>query len=933
MQTITYTPFLRQVVAYLNSQTAVMVEQCFIVFPTALSIDYFQSLWYDRNPSSLPTCLTLDQLIQNHSGLSEAPTITLLHELYLSASQLFPKPCSFEQFYPFGKILLQDFNDLDQYRIPATDCLLQLNQQKQSALLLNLGAPQHAFESKSKWETLFQQQEPLLPWEQLPLLYQIFTEKLFQKGKGYKGLCYKIASDKPVREPFASELIFAGFNLLTPAEEAFIAQIQAKIPLRFYWDSDPHYMDNPLNVAGNYLRQHQQKPYFQNHFPKVSSSYFHDKNKAILVTEVDATLIQIQSIVERLQAVTAEGKAVFPLPQTAIVLSGNQLLVPLLDRLAALAIPLHGRLAYPLNATLIYTAVVSLTEYWMESSNTAAPISHNLKRGLRLLQPFVEDHMQTKMKSLVKALPEYITHAALCREYVGPLKQWLSAANKGLLDFLKTILRLIATHFVPKQDLFLDINKTALQHILDEIAAFYSLAEANNLAAVFLNFLKESSLSFHQYNPLTGLYIIEVTESHNLDFEQLFFIDMAEGSFPTASQSHSLLPYNLRQHVGLPLRERVMESITAYGFYRLLQRSQHNYCSYTKQDHGKQPAEISRLLLQLSFDSKLNITQRLRSSCYAPLPIAPISMEKDAAIMQLLAQFVVKGHTSSASLTASALIAYLSCPLQFYFRYLLQIKPMPQEKEAAVTVGQLLHKVMAQLYRPFVDKQLTKETLHHIASKIKQETALACSSLTGQTAAELTVYTALLEKMLERLLTLDETMTPFTLLGVEIKKKQNIFLHKEQKIALSGVVDRIDHTTHGIRIVDYKTGIANDRIPSIAALFNRATVKNNSAIFQLFLYAWLVLTEGSETEQQIVIPYLISIRSLFLDGYVPAVSIQSNETKAYERIEDVRPFIQVFEKDLRSLLVELFNPTVPFTQTEDRELCSYCSYAAICRRN
>jgi len=39
-----------------------------------------------------------------------------------------------------------------------------------------------------------------------------------------------------------------------------------------------------------------------------------------------------------------------------------------------------------------------------------------------------------------------------------------------------------------------------------------------------------------------------------------------------------------------------------------------------------------------------------------------------------------------------------------------------------------------------------------------------------------------------------------------------------------------------------------------------------------------------------------------------------------------------FEKQLTQVLQELFDETVPFTQTDDTDRCRYCAYKEICQR-
>ena len=48
-----------------------------------------------------------------------------------------------------------------------------------------------------------------------------------------------------------------------------------------------------------------------------------------------------------------------------------------------------------------------------------------------------------------------------------------------------------------------------------------------------------------------------------------------------------------------------------------------------------------------------------------------------------------------------------------------------------------------------------------------------------------------------------------------------------------------------------------------------------------------------------------------------------------------RPYAEVretFEEFMTEVLSELFDPSVPFRQTDDQKVCSYCPFASSCGR-
>ena len=96
------------------------------------------------------------------------------------------------------------------------------------------------------------------------------------------------------------------------------------------------------------------------------------------------------------------------------------------------------------------------------------------------------------------------------------------------------------------------------------------------------------------------IQILGFMETRSLDFDNIIMLSMNEDTFPKSSYKDSMIPYNLRKAFSMPSIE-FQNSIFAYYFYRLLQRSQHIqmlYCSEGKISH----AEQSRFITQMEYE-------------------------------------------------------------------------------------------------------------------------------------------------------------------------------------------------------------------------------------------------------------------------------------------------------------------------------------------
>jgi hypothetical protein len=93
------------------------------------------------------------------------------------------------------------------------------------------------------------------------------------------------------------------------------------------------------------------------------------------------------------------------------------------------------------------------------------------------------------------------------------------------------------------------------------------------------------------------------------------------------------------------------------------------------------------------------------------------------------------------------------------------------------------------------------------------------------------------------------------------------------------------------------------------------------------LYAWVYAQRNATRSPEVKIqPGLINRKEIFKDDFEYGLYLGKH------RIDDATPYLPEFEKHLLTLLHELFNPTVPFDQTDDLKVCGFCDYREICSR-
>ena len=199
--------------------------------------------------------------------------------------------------------------------------------------------------------------------------------------------------------------------------------------------------------------------------------------------------------------------------------------------------------------------------------------------------------------------------------------------------------------------------------------------------------------------PLSGLQVMGVLESRNLDFDDVYILSMNEGDFPRKLYSISFIPYNIRTGFQLETSDS-MDKVYSYLFYRVIQRAKNITLIYNTNSSFSSKGEKSRYIKQVSSESnyKINdfsVTDKLEIDNKPKLSI-PKSKE---IINKLQNRFFNGGYMSP-----SAIKDYMDCPLRFYYRYVANIREVnPISSEILKPdFGKITHKALEILYSDII---------------------------------------------------------------------------------------------------------------------------------------------------------------------------------------------------------------------------------------
>jgi hypothetical protein len=956
------------------------LENVVVVLPNRRAALYLQRALSKKltRPAFAPSLLTIEDFIASFSKYKIPDKLQLIHTLYTTHEEVLAQEASplqyerepFEQFYFWGEMLLRDFDELDKYMINADHLFKDLSNQKElDATFDYLTEDQKKF-LNSFWshfdENLSVNKKRFLSvWKRLPELYMRFKSALSRDGYAYQGMMHRDVAENidrlvPPKIDQEKHWKFAGFNALTSAEETIIGHFVLYREATMHWDIDQYYVNNKTQEAGDFFREYEEHRTFKKTFPPDVPANFIKKER-LRVFGAAQPIGQAKLMCEIL---TRELKTMNP-EETLIVLPDEKLLTPVLHGIAGAVDSLNVTMGFPLSNTPLFNLVELLADLQI----TRKDDHFNHRQVLALLgHPYIvaADPVSSnnKRKEILKHNWVHIpsgflaTELALHRIIFAPFENDISSVGNDIgalfIHYLKKIITVIgnldsihgfdkeyAFHFLKLFNKVEGILYAAAEKAMPtEHDKKNTVLSLKSFLRLFRQLVKTEKIPFSG-EPLRGLQVMGVLETRNLDFKNVFILSLNEGSFPSNSGKGSYLPFNIRKAYRLPTQEH-QDTIYAYLFYRVLQRAENVYLFYNSETDVLGQGEMSRYLQQLIYESGIPTELKILDNAIQPQGINPIVVEKNAGVMENLFK-LNEGNTYFRGISPSALNAYIECRLKFYFRHVAKIKEPSevQEELDARVLGNFLHDVMERFYKGIHaakgERTIEVSDFKHYEAQVDKliddvfikEYRLDPDKKVIYHGQRLVVR-EIVKRFAHRILEIDRAYAPFTIEALE-QEGVTYTINIDQppfKAVIGGKIDRVDRKDNILRIIDYKTGKDKMNFDTIASLFARDENRNKAA-FQTLLYALLYkrnfLNNGNGTTYKVT-PGLINRMNLFDEEFSFGLKIGK------ETISDAEQFMDEFEGSLKILFNEMFDPQVPFDQTNDLANCKLCPYGQICYR-
>ena len=193
------TYFLEHIAESLYKEFGNTLDRHCLVFPNRRAGLYFLKYLAARieKPVWAPSILTINELFRSYSSLQIAGNEILLFELYKVYRNLKKPIESFDEFYYWGDMLLNDFDDIDKYLVNAT--LLFRNVLDIKNIDQQFGGLTEAqIEIIKRFWTNFNPDKPTREksgfidiWSVLSGLYSGFRNALKKQNLAYEGMIFR----------------------------------------------------------------------------------------------------------------------------------------------------------------------------------------------------------------------------------------------------------------------------------------------------------------------------------------------------------------------------------------------------------------------------------------------------------------------------------------------------------------------------------------------------------------------------------------------------------------------------------------------------------------------------------------------------------------------------------------------------------------------
>jgi ATP-dependent helicase/nuclease subunit B len=782
--------------------------------------------------------------------------------------------------------------------------------------------------------------------QSLHFFYNTFYEQISRLGMATRSMRYRMAAER-VRESGIDKfekMIFAGFYALTRCEKDLFKKLLRSEKAFFIFQDGPGLEEHLAKLGIEIGNVRSSRPE-----PKI---YFYSS------PDTHGQVFALGSILrENFE------KRGLPDEKTTIVLPSSETLFPLL-RQGMTCIDRNDfnvSLGYPLHRTPVFGFLNNLMELIgsMEDDRIYVPdymkfVLHPYVKNIycrgnaeitRIMFHTIEEILQKSRVRMFATLPEIENNEKMLNAITERLRQEEEGMTRA---DIREHLRMVHLNTIEKFLSFRDIgdfatkctelltfvfnNSTARLHPLfspfsesfiraldtasKSLMKEMSFTDRTSYFTFFRKYIMTSHVPFPG-TPLKGVQVLGFLETRNIRFDTVFILDANEEVLPDTSKEDTLLPFKAREILKLPTYLD-KDKLSAYYFDNLIRGAREVNIFFVENDTRERSRFVESLLWERQKRDKFTGASDYVQSVQYKVKLGndtPGGIPKTNGIVGFLKDFTY---------SATALDKYLSCPLQFYYSYVLDLgkkEEITGEIERA-DVGKFVHRVLSSYFSGRLNRVLKEADI------------------------DLEEMDKLIEGLFGREYGANPTGAVY-LLKVQIKEhlrdylsKYRMPLIKEKKVMIIGVEEAIEATLDSYKIkgrldvvekrdgniciVDYKSGsYAKNLKINFGKLDPDGRDSWEEAIGSLQLPFYLTLYSERHGLK------IDDLRGMFL--LLGRSSINKEIELPLFGTDDESAKFDVLKTVILGLLEEIVDPDVPFRAASNRKnSCPECDFRYIC---
>lgn len=985
--------FLSQVASHISASGRDLSKTT-IVFPNRRSALFFGRCLREvtSEVSFMPRLVSISYFTQQFCDsvlADDTRLVMILYKVYcrvLTRHNREEQIPDFDSFYFWGRILINDFSDIDAYLCDHTELFNNvrslreisanyLTEEQKEVIALLWGKQSVPEDTDNFWRHISTPDNPDSPWDHFISLWEIlgelyddFTAELAKAHYplAYSGLqsrkAYERIKNMSLEDFHGRRYIFVGFNVLSTAREMIMKRLQSLGIAEFYFDSTPALLKDTR--AGAIIDR------LVKMFP-MPDGFRPDQGPGcqdIEIISCPSGVAQAKAMGKELDMMkdswidSDKSVAQDKMLGTAVVFADETILMPSLYSIPPSVPVINITMGLPFSATPFAGLMSSLISMHLRSYQVRGEIHYFYKDVTDLLMhPYINLIAGEEAASISKEIFSarlYNVDASWLMEKFSSLAfiftpivdQTDINAIKGYISNLITRLSEKLSQKAGDRDNYYElIILDGYRKAVDDLCKYVEFYGIQMHERTFLQMI-ERTVASGRLNftgePLEGLQFMGIMDTRCLDFDNLILMSMNEKVFPRRNYNPSLIPAALRAAYMLPTQQQE-EASYAYQFLRLVSRAKRVRLLFDSRANGS-AGEMSRYLSQLLYLHR-DLGVRIKNLTMEAMVVEPepLVIEKTPEVIAELRQFYTGGQKR---LSASALKTYMACPLHFYLQYVrgIRVNEAHMDYIDASSYGSAIHAVAQKLYQTYegkivtpeiITEMLQAERMHGYIERLSLE-ALDAICYKGRYSSRLNalpgegqVTAKIITRYITEMLNHEREYEPFTFLGAEVGEHKSFVWDINSKYSLNFTmsIDRIDRIAKGatddedyLRFIDYKTGSDSLKASNLDSIFSN---HDNGGIFQLLLYCHAFARNGFKGKIQ---PMIYKFVTVATDG-LPPLTFNKKPLQDYREVDNGD---DTFYGRFEDLIDRIFEEDgeYPFVQTPDENDCVFCPFAQLCDR-